>query len=987
MELSSDNLFAFVLKKFKQKENKNKQDNTPIFKISRKKISPKKELKLNKSDLINYFHAIIINYSNISNILYNSIDPFINECFNNLEFLSITNNYIRSLDFILNLPNLFFFDVFGNPLEDLSALNKKNIFGYLRLSIEAFNEKKILNIFDLQCGILDIELKDKNNMKTFFTNNHLICMINNEINYIIDKINNEEFKVKSMNKKRLKKEQKQDETNIPNSKKNNNSNLKSDINLNNNNIEVNKDNNKFEKTIEKIIPKNPFLIKIKNFFDEYQNVIDNTLLKEYNKYYFENKNRTKVNNTNNNEFFSIKNFSEDKNYLAHEKDKLLLLFDVYKKISIFNKDKKDNKYFIGNIYTINTNNNIDNLFINEIKDNINNHSQCIRASIIILISVFFYTIGTISGKMMNALISYILTKYYKYDEDKKKPDFANMGNIHYLAFYYSTYDYIYKRMIDNEKHININKYKDILNILKMNKLILKSNFLYQKLQENKSIDNNKEFYQLKKNRINNEIIFIKNLRIMNEFLVLIEFLCDYIIFEKIEELLINNSYPGEYSYIIELKETIEDTEFKVNNQNLLSSLSLSAIKFQKNKKDRIFNKFYFEKNKIKQIKNKNFKNFIINDFNKSKTMNNFNPSLAKSLYFNKSNSNFKNINNYNINNEENEYNKNDDIDVNEFFFIDSNTRNNRLSQKKINNNTSLYNIKDKDNDYNNNSYIEENNISFKLPYLDKNYEKPYDEFEFFKKMIFNPDFLSQHARNVIKFEKMSKKLKRYPNLMNKYNNRISLSHNKLDDIKKIQVDDNGESPCFTNNDNNNSKFNTNYLNKSKINLNIESNSNDNSLVASKGKIFLNSNSYIKNKFKSENNFNTNEKMNFKTINYKDKEDQDKITKEKDNKTIYHFNRKSHCYKHMIQKQFFEVPESFPGITLLKFGLKKKKKLNPKNIKSLSKKSPSTLDIKDNKRRTFQSYKEKVINKIRQTVKDNITRNCMRVVCPFQYIKY
>ena len=161
MELSSDNLFAFVLKKFKQKENKNKQDNTPIFKISRKKISPKKELKLNKSGLINYFHAIIINYSNISNILYNSIDPFINECFNNLEFLSITNNYIRSLDFILNLPNLFFFDVFGNPLEDLSALNKKNIFGYLRLSIEAFNEKKILNIFDLQCGILDIDLKDK----------------------------------------------------------------------------------------------------------------------------------------------------------------------------------------------------------------------------------------------------------------------------------------------------------------------------------------------------------------------------------------------------------------------------------------------------------------------------------------------------------------------------------------------------------------------------------------------------------------------------------------------------------------------------------------------------------------------------------------------------------------------------------------------------------------------------------------------------------
>ena len=62
MELSSDNLFAFVLKKFKQKENKNKQDNTPIFKISRKKISPKKELKLfscNNNKLLQYFKYFI----------------------------------------------------------------------------------------------------------------------------------------------------------------------------------------------------------------------------------------------------------------------------------------------------------------------------------------------------------------------------------------------------------------------------------------------------------------------------------------------------------------------------------------------------------------------------------------------------------------------------------------------------------------------------------------------------------------------------------------------------------------------------------------------------------------------------------------------------------------------------------------------------------------------------------------------------------------
>ena len=93
-------------------------------------------------------------------------------------------------------------DAFGNPLEDLSALNSKNIFGYLRLSVELFNEKKILEIFDLQCGILDMNLNDKNNMKIFNMNNHQICMINNDVNYLVDKIKYEEERLKAINKKK-----------------------------------------------------------------------------------------------------------------------------------------------------------------------------------------------------------------------------------------------------------------------------------------------------------------------------------------------------------------------------------------------------------------------------------------------------------------------------------------------------------------------------------------------------------------------------------------------------------------------------------------------------------------------------------------------------------------------------------------------------------------------------------------------------------------
>ena len=51
-------------------------------------------------------------------------------------------------------------------------------------------------------------------------------------------------------------------------------------------------------------------------------------------------------------------------------------------------------------------------------------------------------------------------------------------------------------MIDKEKIVNFNQYKDILNILEMKNLILKSNYLYQKLKENKAKDNNIEFFWL-----------------------------------------------------------------------------------------------------------------------------------------------------------------------------------------------------------------------------------------------------------------------------------------------------------------------------------------------------------------------------------------------------------------------------------------------------------------------------------------------------------
>ena len=207
MDLTSDNLFRFILKKYKYRESKQKKK----IKLDKNKLNNKKTEEISKKsqelNIKKFSKGLIINSSNISNFVYNSTEPFINECYKNLEYLSITDNYIKNIDFILKLPNLFYLDLYHNPLEDLTALNNKNIFGYLRLSIEKYNEKKILNIRDLHCGILDIEIKQKKYLKIFNTNNNHICMLNGQIQYFIDIIKRieEKTKINSLKKKNISK--------------------------------------------------------------------------------------------------------------------------------------------------------------------------------------------------------------------------------------------------------------------------------------------------------------------------------------------------------------------------------------------------------------------------------------------------------------------------------------------------------------------------------------------------------------------------------------------------------------------------------------------------------------------------------------------------------------------------------------------------------------------------------------------------------------
>ena len=976
MELTSDNLFLFIIKKYKYNEKRLKkklssENNKQIIKQICTSRTKDEQLKIRK-----YIKGLIINNSNISNIVYNTVDPFINDCYKNLEYLSITNNYIKNLDFIMKFPNLFYLDLYRNPLEELTALNNKNIFGYLRLSIELYNEKKILNIYNLQCGILDIELKNKKYLKIFNMHNNHICLLNNQIQYFIDKIKHAEEKIKTNNNTKKKSMAKNDLSSISNNSNSNsdtaNADISKDLNQNNNlmnsisflnyNLEQKKEEYIPEHPAENIVQNNPFLLRIKEYFDDYENVIKNNLNGEYRNIY--DKKRKNMINLVNNEILKSKNLEENKRYLDNEKEKLILVFNIYKKISLFNKERNNNSYYVGNIDSILVNKNIDNVFIKEFETFLKNKSLKIRGSIIILISLVFYITGTISEKMFQTLINYILQKYYDFDENKTPPDFSNFGNIHYLSFYYSTYNYFSKRIKDLENTINTEKYKDILNVLKMEKLILKSNILYKKLKENKTKNNNIEFCQNKKHRINKEIRSIKELKITKEFLILIQFLIDYIIHEKIEEEIINNSYPGEYSYIIELKETIEETEIQINNMNFLSSLSLSALKFEKNKKERIFNKFYFEKDRVKKIKNKEFKNYIYNnDLNHSNSLNNLNTSIMASTLLNNSKSNFNNNNNFFC--EENDNKKIDDIDVNECLYVDSLQKNyssnasniniNKIKthRKKLNN---IYFKKDFYSFNNENSvgHEEKNslNTNIQLPsirsFLNQNNQNM-DENEHFEKMVFNPEFLSQKARYILKLEKLKKK-------------------NLKKNSKHTHAENNSNS-----NNNSNSKINPGMIKTSYSKKTI--NFLQNNFYKSKINFIPGSTSNKNIHPINYNNINRNIN-DFNTIKYKTISRNRHMQKNLDEKYKLKVYKYPQNEKEELNTNFFGVPESFPGMTLLNFG-KSRGGSYSKNIKLIKKKkslSKLNIQIKDEK----VSHKTEIMNKIKETVKNNILRNARRV---------
>ena len=637
MNITSDIIYSLIEKKFHKKSKKeNKKQNNEEIELLTK--------------------GIIYNNSSISKLIFNSKEPRIIYNFENIEYLSLTNNNLRNIDFIEYLPNIYYLDLFNNPIDDFSPLNIKNIFGYIRLSIDHFNENKVLQIKGLTTVIFDIELKDTQLIKNIVYNNPNIIMINQNINYIIDKIISKEQQKKTGRRISIMK------VNID---------VFSDENVNVQNLKI----------------KNQSLINLKQFFSRYTKRIDHIL-----------------NVKNINSSFALSVYNE---YLDIERNKLLLLNNCYLELSKLNSNI--NNYYINNYDYIYENIKINKILLYGLGKKLNDNEaigeDSLKVSLIILTSFLFFTIEVITKEMFITIVNVILQKYFHIKKEDLIPlSFNLFDSIFIISIYFRLYDdFIKKFDIENIKNIF---YVEIIKILSMDKLILKANILYENNKKNKILFDSQNQKLIIKNKIN----FIYQLEIIEEFLILIQFLYDYILYEKIDKIFINNEIAKDYSLFIEFKESVEQNHIE-NTQEL----SLSDKKFNQIHLDILHQQFYFEQEKIKYMMNKIY------------------PSRNKKV------SEIKSYYNY-----DRDYIPQDDIKVNDLFKI-----------KKLNNNSFTY--ENNKRFYKLNNQIIKKNLNTSNN-ISQSKQRDNEELKLLKVIINNNEILTNHTRMLINNEKERKRV-------------------------------------------------------------------------------------------------------------------------------------------------------------------------------------------------------------------------------------
>ena len=474
---------------------------------------------------------------------------------NQLEFLSLRNSLIKNIDFINNMPNLFYLDLFQNPIENYSPLLISNTFGYLCFSPPLhYFEQKILTIEKLNVIFLNADIKTSSNKKVFLQKNPNIMVFNNEI---IDF----DFKI--------------DIYSINQGQKNNDSEIK-----NNNEDEKNGKSDVFYANKFKVKKKegciNNKLLDIEKFIIDYNNVMLN-IQKD-----------GKI------------NFNQLKHNLE-EKNKLITISECY--LNILELDNPNNNTYYKFILVKDKNEkyNTDVTSINHYKINLKIFKNFTIPSLkeFLLSVLVLYIFKILSKDITFELLRLILLKsrYYLEDNNRIKHldnDILNILNLEsylLICLYYKIYDIIFgvysnKKLSDIQLKLQMIDITDrIMNVIKH-----QNNFI-------EMIKNNLDPCK-KGNIIRNElIVYLNQNNIFNNILMIIQYVDDYIIYNSFrKKLALKNS--KDLQFFDNIKNHMYYSLDKMKNNNIQSIAEKNYIRTQM--KSLFNNKYFFDTENYKK---------------------------------------------------------------------------------------------------------------------------------------------------------------------------------------------------------------------------------------------------------------------------------------------------------------------------------------------------------------------------------------------------
>ena len=495
---------------------------------------------------------------------------------NQIECLSLQNNYIKNISFLHHLPNIYYLDLFGNHIDNYKPLIKHGTFGFLSLSpSKNYFEKKILTLNYLNVIILQIEIDDKSIYNNLITGNPNILVFNDTIIdfnkkvRIFNTVTGLRFYIHNL----LSDNQDMKMLRKSNKNYNNIKNKNKDESLSLRDILLEK-----KLKIKHRHLKNPKCLEIINFFEEYNTNLFNIFKS----------NKSKFNND---------------ILCAEERKKLLMIYKTINNISkFFCIDSQDNSKFVK----------LNKGYLSQRRISLSikypdvdielfaylefpQYKEFVLSVLILyLLSIFskditFYLLLLMFGK----------TKYFhesennKFKINKNIKSLSEINKAYLFSYYYKIYDVLFNESEEKANIENLRNIKKRLNLISITDKI--NDILSYEEIFIKDYNSDQNVSQKNKIIIKDFIQFLFNHKIFHEIFNIFQFVNDFLIYNKLY-IQLENSFSKDihffceiqgilliyYNKYDEVKESLADKIYNKIQSNYL-----------------LGNKFYFRKSRLK----------------------------------------------------------------------------------------------------------------------------------------------------------------------------------------------------------------------------------------------------------------------------------------------------------------------------------------------------------------------------------------------------